>query len=267
MCSLWSQTQDIQMSAIRPYIIVQTNPQAINKGQPLTISGRLYDRDTNQPKIVSRIFMTIISLKDGHRVWDSEVVKKNDWKFDILIGTGDMKEGQHYEIRVSNNWNFSPMGATEFEIIKDATVPIILLPLVIPISQQILFLQEEIEKFDKEDNIREQLEEKLKEIEETNLREPVDDIKKKEIKLYIYRTEMDQRVCPICRPFSNKIYNPKEELVDIPQHPNCRCFYEIVYKDQFDASFNEILDVVQVAHIANTANNTLKIINAIEVMT
>lgn len=253
------------MRAIRPYILVQTNPQAINKGQPITISARLYDRDTNQPQIVSRIFMTIISLKDGHRIWNSEVINKNDWKFDILIGTGDMKEGHKYEIRVSNNWNFSPMGATVFEIIKDATIPIVLLPFIIPISKQREFLQEEIEKFDEHSNIRNQLQDKLDEIKE--LREPVDDIKKRQVKFYIYRTEMDKRVCPICRPFSNKIYNTDEQLVDIPQHRNCRCFFEIVYFDQFDASFKEILTVLQVAKTASVVNNTLKAINVIEAIT
>lgn len=238
------------MSAIRPYILTQTNPQSINKGQPLTISARLYDRDTNQPLIVSRIFMTIISLKDGHKVWNSEVVRKNDWKFDILIGTGDMKEGHEYEVRVSNNWNFSPMGATQFEIIKDATIPIVLLPLLIPISKQREFLQKEIDKFiDDDDNIRikEQLEEKLQEIEDSKLREPIDDITKKEVKFYIYRTEMDRRVCPICKPWENKIFSKDEDLVEIPRHINCRCFFEIVYSDQLDASFSEIQGVYQAA--------------------
>lgn len=250
--------------AIRPYILVQTNPQSINKGQPLTISARLYDRDTNQPKIVSRIFMTIISLKDGHKVWNSEVVKKNDWKFDIMVGTSDIKEGHKYEVRVSNNWNFSPMGATDFEIIKDATIPIVLLPFIIPISRQREFLQKEITKFDEDSNIRNQLENKLREIEESQLREPEDDITKKEIKFYIYRTEMDKRVCPICRPFSNRIYNRDEELVEIPQHHNCRCLFEIVYLDQFDASFTEVQEVFNAATKIRNDNQMRDILKAIE---
>lgn len=56
--------------------------------------------------------MNIISMKDGHTVWPAEVVRVNDWKFDILIGTDDMKQGHEYQIRVSNNRNLSPMGAT-----------------------------------------------------------------------------------------------------------------------------------------------------------
>lgn len=266
------------MRPIRPYILVQVNPQDINKGQPVTISARLYDRDTNQPQIVSRIFLTIISLKDGHVVWNNEVIRKNNWKFDELIGTKDMKEGHQYEVRVSNNWNFSPMGATTFKIIKDATTPVILIPLIISISKQREFLQKEINKFNnqedplfpQEENIKKQLQDKLDDINKKKLRDPLDDVVKKKIKMYIWRTEMDKRVCTkYCLPLQNKIFLPHEELPEMPQHPQCRCHVEIVYKDQFDASFTNIQQIYQAAiqvKQQRRMNNIIKAITYIDEM-
>ncbi len=44
---------------------------------------------------------------------------------------------------------------------------------------------------------------------------------------WLYTTEMDHRVCPICRETSNKLYPPGAKRPSIPRHPNCRCFYEV----------------------------------------
>lgn len=209
--------------AIRPYILVQTNPQSIDIGQPLAISARLYDRDTNQPLIVRKIYLNIISMKDGHTIWPLEVVRKNDWKFDIMIGTDNMKRGHHYLVRVSNNRNLSPMGATEFDVVKDNQVPIaiFLIPLVI--------------------------------------RKPEDDLDERDIEKLIFRTQMDHRVCPLCKPYENQIFSPDEAIPKIPVHPNCRCTYDVIFKDIFEASFNEIQQIYQTA----TAVRTLKVINVV----
>ncbi len=147
------------MRAIRPYILVQTNPQSVDISQSIAISARLYDRDTNQPLVVRKIYLNIISMKDGHTIWPLEVVRKNDWKFDILIGTENMKRGHHYLVRVSNNRNLSPMGSTEFDVVKDNQVPIVIFPIPLPI------------------------------------REPTDDLDKRDIEKLIFRTQMDHRVC------------------------------------------------------------------------
>ena len=71
MFRMWRGTQDVLIMAKpkRPLIIVQTSPEEISKGQMFTISARLFDPLTNQPMTVSRIFMSIISKKDGHIVW------------------------------------------------------------------------------------------------------------------------------------------------------------------------------------------------------
>ena len=89
-------------------------------------------------------------MKDGHTIWPMEVVRVNDWKFDILIGTDNMKEGHDYLVRVSNNRNLSPMGSTIFNVIKDNQVPILLFPIPLPVRQpNDNIFRRQIEKRDK----------------------------------------------------------------------------------------------------------------------
>jgi len=215
------------MRAIRPYILVQTNPQSINKGQPLTISARLYDRNTNQPLPVRKIFLNIISQKDGHTIWPNEVVRVNDYKFDILIGTDNVKEGHEYLIRVSNNRNLSPMGATTFMVIKDNQVPILLFPIPLPVRQ------------------------------------PTDNFTRRQIDKLIFRTQMDSRVCPICDPYSNQEFSPNDEIPHIPRHFNCRCTYDVIFNDEFEKSFTAVQEVYQVSMAARA----LKVINVVSQLT
>ena len=102
----------------RPLIVVEAIPGTVDRGQSIAISARLFDKDTMQPMEVSRIYMTITSMRDGHIVWPLEVVRKNASGFDIMVGTEDMKEDHEYLLRVSNNWNLSPSSATTFAIEK-----------------------------------------------------------------------------------------------------------------------------------------------------
>lgn len=216
------------MRAIRPYILVQTNPQRINKGQPLTISARLFDRVTNQPLYVRKIYLNIISTKDGHTVWPMEVVRKDSYKFDILIGTDEMKPGHNYLVRVSNNRNLSPLGATEFQIVKDSQIPIALFPIPLPVRQ------------------------------------PDDSLNKREIKKFTFRTQMDARVCPLCLEHQNEDFLPTQEIPKIPVHFNCRCTYDVTFKDEFEDSFQAVQDAYLAANVFQHKKNMLKIVNAIE---
>jgi len=213
------------MRAIRPYILVQTNPQKINKGQPITISARLFDKITNQPLYVRNIYLNIISMKDGHTVWPIEVVRKDSYKFDILIGTDDMKQGHKYLVRVSNNRNLSPLGATEFEIVKDSQIPIILFPIPLPVRQ------------------------------------PNDSLKNRDIEKFIFRTQMDAKVCPLCLEHQNEEFLPTQEIPRIPVHFNCRCTYDVIFNDTFEASFDEVKEVYRVA---NQHSNIIKANKAVQ---
>ena len=150
----------------------------------------------------------------------------NDWKFDILIGTNNMKEGHTYLIRVSNNRNLSPMGGTTFQVVKDRQIPIAIFPIPLPVRQ------------------------------------PEDDLKKREILKFIFRTQMDTRVCPFCKEYENQEFLPDEEIPLIPVHYNCRCTYDVVYNDIFEASFHEIQQVYQAAQAVKILK-TLPYIEAI----
>ena len=183
------------MRPIRPIIVVETIPTAVERGQTVSISARLFDKKSMREQRVSRIFMSIISEKDGKAVWDTEVVKKDASGFDIMIGTEDLKEDTDYLVRVSNNWNFSPSAATRLHIKKkDSLLPII--PLVFP------FL----------------------------LRMPKDDPRK--VEKYIFRTQLDRRVCEICAAWDGHEFEPNDNNIPkIPLHINCRCVMEVVYKN------------------------------------
>ena len=182
---------------IRPLIVVSAIPNEVDKGQVVAVSARLFDKRTMLPLEVSKIFMTITSEQDGHIVWPLEVIRKKADGFDIMIGTEDMKSDHTYLIRVSNNRNLSPSAGTTFGIRKKTTVlPIILLPLIplIPLA----------------------------------LIQPVDESLK--VEKYIFRTQMDKRVCPKCKEYENQEFKPDANFIPkIPVHPKCRCTMDVIY--------------------------------------
>lgn len=224
------------MRPIRPVIITQTNPQSIEQGQPLIISARFYDRDTNLKLPVRHIYLNIISMKDGNTIWPTEIVRKDSWKLDIEIGTKNMKPEHQYLVRVSNNRNLSPEGSTQFFVIKPTGTPIILFPLI-PMPN------------------------------------PDDKVERPLILKKIFVTQMDARVCPICNEahaghspgLAPSEYSPDDPNVPVlPLHFNCRCSFDIIFNETFESSFEEVRDVYQAGLRARQMNEILKAINVIE---
>lgn len=41
-----------------------------------------------------------------------------------------------------------------------------------------------------------------------------------------YSAILDDRLCPICAPDHNRVFNIKDKI-ELPRHPKCRCMYEI----------------------------------------
>lgn len=193
---------------IRPIIVVETHPKEVEKNQMLQISCRVFDRKTLRLMDVSRIYMTISSLKDGHTVWPLEVVRKNAAGFDIGIGTLEMKQGHEYLIRVSNNWNLSPSASTLFTV-KESQFPLLLL---LPIVFSPLFIKKYQDKgitnveglvnylksqgFS-DAQIKEEVNRIVQEVEmEDNVRIPID--LEREIINKRWITQLDHRVCETC---------------------------------------------------------------------
>ena len=100
-------------------ISAESHPKEIEKNQMLQLSARFFSKQTLALMEVSKIYMTITSLNDGHVAWPLEVIRKNTSGFDIGIGTKYLKAGHDYLVRVSNNYNLSPSASTIFTIKKE----------------------------------------------------------------------------------------------------------------------------------------------------
>jgi len=243
---------------IRPIIVVETHPKEVQQGQTLFISTRMFNKRDLRLMDVSRIYMTITSLTDGHTVWPLEVVRKNTSGFDIGIGTVEMKEGHDYLVRISNNWNLSPSASATFTI-KKSTFPIVVL---IPIFLSPLFIRKYQDKGVKPDiesltaylksqglsdtQIKDEIQRILGEIEITDeVRIPID--LDRQIAAQKWVTQMDHRVCEKCR--SRTIQGKNQDGVwiwtdgvdpdapDLPEHPKCRCTYDFFYVTNRDDQF------------------------------
>jgi len=226
----------------------------------LRLSARFYDKTDLRPIQVSRIYMEITSMRDGHTIWPLEVVRKDAIGFDIGIGTEEMKEGDTYLVRVSNNWNLSPSASTTF-ILEESSFPV--LPLVIPLVLSPIFMRKYMNKGIRnvddlvaylksqgwsDEQIHNELKEILGDVEglpEDQLRMPIDtdrDIEKK-----IFVTQMDHRVCPRCQERAANSspnlppghYYPEDPAIPtIPVHLRCRCTFDLIYADPTrEASF------------------------------
>jgi hypothetical protein len=239
---------------IRPIIVVEAHPKEVEKNQMLQISCRIFDKKTLTLMEVSRIYMTITSLKDGHVIWPNEVIRKNASGFDIGIGTMEMKEGQEYLVRVSNNWNFSPSASVVFAVKKSQFPTIILLPIIF----SPLFIKKYQDKGIRDveglvqylksqglsdSEIKNELARIIKEVEmEEDVRIPIDLERRVVNKKWV--TQVDHRVCKYC--LENSVSGPNFDGIwpwddpnapTIPEHPNCRCTYELEYADNRDEEF------------------------------
>jgi len=252
---------------IRPIIVVEAIPQSVDRGQTISISARLFDKDTMQPMEVSRIYMTITSMTDGHIVWPLEVVRKDAEGFDIMIGTEDMKEDHEYLLRVSNNWNLSPSASSTFAVQKKSSVlPII--PLI-PILPLLLLPDTSIPDLLKSPDGK-----PLKQVvspegipepflvDEDGTRYPIDLFRK--VKEYIFRTQMDHRVCPKCKPFENRVFQPEDtDIPIIPLHHSCRCTMDVIYHNPElkQAEMKYIATVARAYQRTEIPRQAIKIIN------
>lgn len=245
---------------IRPVIVLEAYPKEIPRKQILRLSARFFHKRTLALQEVSRIFITITSLKDGHTVYPLEVIRKNASGFDVGIGTEEMKEGHDYLVRVSNNYNLSPSAATTFTIIKN-DFPIVLL---LPLFLSPLFIKkyqnkgitnvDELTSYLKTQGfsdvkIEDEIKKILKDVQlEKDLKIPID--LDRQIAAQKWIIQMDHRVCEKCR--SHTIQGKNQDGVWVwvdgkdpgapflPEHPRCRCTYDFFYinsrEDEFRAA-------------------------------
>lgn len=235
---------------IRPIIVVEASPREIEQNSMVRISSRMFDKKTMRLMEVSRIFMEITSLKDGHTVWPLEVVRRDATGFDIGIGTQEMKPDHDYLVRVSNNENLSPSASTTFHV-KAAAFPLI--PLILPLILSPLFLKKYSDKGIRDvsglteylksqgfpdEKIKIEVERIMKELDQFKDEEIPDDSIKIPIDTYrnpikkMFRTQMDARVCPRCEEYALKVFDYDDPTAPfIPIHRNCRCTFDLIYED------------------------------------
>ncbi len=267
---------------IRPIIVVEATPSEIEQNSMVRISTRMFDKKTMRLMQVSRIFMEITSMKDGHNVWPLEVVRRDATGFDIGIGTQEMKVDHDYLVRVSNNPNLSPSASTTFRI-KPSAFPII--PLILPLILSPLFVRKYGDKGIRDvsgltdylksqgfpdDKIKEEIQRILKDLEELpeeQLKIPIDTYRDDPIKK-MFITQMDARVCqpprqPNCEENAFKVFDYDDPTAPlIPVHRRCRCTYDLMYaNDMREAGFRRAAIMAQVGRDLEAPIQAIKIIN------
>lgn len=180
-------------------LTIVTQPEIIQKGQMLEVSVAITS-PTGLSVRVPRVYLEILDSK-GRAVWPLSVIAKDTSGFTRLISTAELETNTRYTIRVSLNNKLIRNSSAFFKTAK-SIIPGLLLPLTL-LSPSLIpntLIPENPEKG----------------------------------VWYVYTTELDQRVCPICLNFSGRTFGPNDELIPIgpPEfggktHWGCRCGYEV----------------------------------------
>jgi len=241
------------LNGFKPKVVVSVNPPKIIEGQMVAIHAVIIDEYTNRPMLFDKFYMQIIDSQ-GLEVWPLSTIQKNSSSFDKLISTSELKAGK-YLVRVSPSRNLRPIGAAQFEIEKSDNPLVPLIPLILLATPR----SKVVKKVEKE------------------FIEPKEPPK---IAILIYKTEMDSRVCPICRahkanhspglptsqyyPFSPEqpVIGPKELGGD--SHYRCRCNFDFITTEQLrrqqqlKSEYNaKIVKVAQITNVYWAAKKTL----------
>ncbi len=239
----------------KPKVIVTVNPPKIIEGQMLAVHATIIDEYTNRPMLFDKFYMQIIDSQ-GLEVWPLSTIQKNSSKFDKLISTSELKAGK-YLIRVSPSRNLRPIGAVQFIIEKSDNPLVPLIPLVllaVPYSKLIKKV-------------------------ESDILEPIEPPSK--IAILIYKTEMDSRVCKICRghranhspglpPSQYYPFSPEQPVIGPEElggqtHYRCRCNFDFITIQQLQKMQQakrkiyeaKIIKATQIANVYWTSQKAL----------
>lgn len=184
-------------------ITVVARPETINAGQMIQIAAAVTDK-FGTPIVEKTLYMEILDSK-GRVYWKLSPIERNVSSFAKLIATNELKSNTRYQVRVSTNRKLSPMGYAFFKTSK-RNIPLGILPvLMVP---GILIPQNTL----------------------------IPEAAKRPI-MVTYRTELDGRVCVICRPnegLTFPINSPDIIRIGPPElngetHYGCRCHYDTQY--------------------------------------
>ena len=185
------------MSSQESNLTLVTQPEVIQKGQMLEVSVAITS-PRGLSVTVPRVYLEMLDSK-GRVVWPLSVIAKDTSGFTRLISTAELQTNTRYTIRASLNNKLIRHSSAFFKTAK-SIIPGLLLPLTL-LSPELL------------------------------PKTLIPENPEKEI-WYVYTTELDQRVCPICLNFSGRTFGPNDELIPIgpPEHGGkthwrCRCVY------------------------------------------
>ncbi len=183
------------MLRVRSRVTVHIAPENIDAGQMIQISAVVTD-NLGAPVVAPVLYMQILDSK-GRVYWPLAPIVRDANGFSKLISTSELKHNTRYTVRVSTNRKLSPQGYGFFKTSKKI-IPAAFIPAML--APFVLIPQ-----------------------------------KAKDPLWLIYRTELDGKVCVICKPHEGKRFRPDDpQLIRIgpPElggetHFNCRCNYDM----------------------------------------
>ncbi len=185
-------------------ITVHIAPSELTRGQMVQVSAAITDR-FGAPVVVPTLFMEILD-STGREYWPLTPIARNVSSFAKLISTTEMRHNTRYIVRVTTNKKLSPQGYDFFKLrnegLHPAFIPLLFAPAVLIPGQLELIPKE--------------------------ARKPI---------FATYRTELDERVCPICKPNEGLVFaidDPKIIRIGPSElggqtHYGCRCHYDLEY--------------------------------------
>ncbi len=256
----------------RPKLQIAITPNKLQRGQMMAVQAYSYDYETEIPVIVPKFYMQIIDEK-GVEVWPLSTIAENTDRIDKLISTAQLDSGQ-YQIRISTSKKLTPMAYSFFKIEK--SIPPLAFALLIPLALGIPSRKKLKIKSDITTGIVSEI--KVLEIPDDATPRSPKSVKvdapimrprerPQEIIRMFYQTEIDTRVCPICRNHREVSFSLGGYAPDDPHMPSigpeefggdthwgCRCHYDITrdYPDipvDFSGEIEayEVYEAVQIA--------------------
>jgi len=214
-------------SSQRTRITVHVAPNTVDAGQMIQISATVTD-PTGAPVVTPVLFMNIIDSK-GRVYWPISPIERNANGFSKLISTREMQSNTRYQVRVSTNRKLSPQGWAFFKTSKKSLALAFIPALIAPL---VLIPQKALN--------------------------PI---------WLIYRTELDAKVCPICRPHEGKKFRPKDsDIIRIgpPElggqtHFGCRCHYDMeLAVNPAQAKVERMLKSIKIVGVVQTVAKHLE---------
>src|SRR5260370_26245042 len=95
------------LEEFNPTINVIVAPLKVSKGQMISITANIFDKDTLEPMNFDKIYMQIIDEK-GIEIWPLSLMEEESAFFSKLISTSEMDPGR-YLVRVSPSKKLRPI--------------------------------------------------------------------------------------------------------------------------------------------------------------